>query len=403
MVHSMRSNSTSAASSRRPVFFFCLGIVLIAANLRAPITSLGPVLGNVQTDLKLNDADGGLLSALPLVVFAIVSLFAPAIGRTLGDERGLGAALAAILVGTVYRSLHASMAIWTGTIVISAGIAMANVLLPGLVKRRFPDEAASLIGIYAATMALFAGLGAGLAVPISDLPHSNWRVSLGVWSFFAAAAFAAWIPQMRTTRGALRSAPQTTLVPYRSPWRQAVGWQVSAFFAFQTVVFYSIVSWYATIAISRGVSPALAGVDMLLYQVVAILTNLGAAPLLRRTADQRWIGASCGLLYFVGTAGMFFASPYPRLWLMMAGLGAGLSLTTSLSFFALRSKDHKQAGELSGMAQFVGYGGGALGPILFGLLHETTSTWTLSLGMLVIASALVGLFAFLSGRRRTMQ
>ncbi|SDR48549.1 MFS transporter, CP family, cyanate transporter [Paraburkholderia fungorum] len=398
----MKSNAASFASSRRTAFLFSVGIVLIAANLRAPITSLGPVLGDVQRELGLNDAAGGLLSALPLAVFAIVSLVAPASGRKLGAERALGAALVAILTGTLFRSLAIHSAVWVGTLVISAGIAVANVLLPGLVKRRSPKHAASLIGIYAAAMALFAGLGAGLAVPIAHIPGSSWRVSLGVWSVCAAIALLAWLPQMRSGHREVRSPASAALATNRSPWTQAIGWQVSAFFAFQSIVFYSIVSWYATIAASRGVSPASAGVDLLLFQIVAIATNLGAAPIIKRAKDQRFIGAGCGLLYLAGSVGMMLDLPFSTLWLLVAGLGAGLSLTTSLSLFALRSASHEQAAELSGMAQFVGYGGGALGPIVFGVLHEMTSNWTYSLAILVAASMLVTLFAYQAGRDRTM-
>jgi len=398
----MESTAAPSTSSRHTAFFFTLGIVLIAANLRAPITSLGPLLGDVQSELGLSDAAGGLLSALPLVIFGIVSLVAPVLGRKLGADRGLGAALVAILVGTLLRSLAIPSALWIGTLVLSAGIAVANVLLPGMVKHRYPAHAASLIGIYAAAMALFAGLGAGLAVPIAHIPGSNWRVSLGVSSVFSAVALIAWFPRMRSAPPNSHASATRKAAAHRSPWKQVIGWQVSAFFAFQTIVFYSIVSWYATIAASRGVSAASAGVDLLLFQVIAIATNLAAAPIIKRTKDQRYIGAACGLLYLTGTLGMILNAPFPTLWLMIAGLAAGLSLTTSLSLFALRAATHEQAAELSGMAQFVGYGAGALGPILFGVLHEMTANWTYSLASLVAASTLVTLFAYQAGRGRTM-
>ena len=360
------------------------------------------MLGEVQHELGLNDSTGGLLSALPLAVFAIVSLVAPALGRKLGTERALGAALLAILIGTVFRSLSVSYAIWVGTLVISTGIAVGNVLLPGLVKRRFPEQATSLIGIYAATMALFAGLGAGLAAPIAQIPGSSWRAALGIWSVCAAVALLAWLPQMRGAQHGARSSVSPAMVANRSPWGQAIGWQVSAFFAFQSIVFYSIVSWYATIAASRGVSAASAGVDLFIFQIIAIVTNLGAAPIIKKTKDQRFIGAVCGLLYLTGSVGVMVDVPLSKLWLMVAGLGAGLSLTTSLSLFALRSASHEQAAKLSGMAQFIGYAGGALGPVAFGALHEMTSNWTYSLAILVVASLLVTLFAYQAGRDRTM-
>ncbi|RYE54837.1 MAG: MFS transporter, partial [Hyphomicrobiales bacterium] len=86
------------------------------------------------------------------------------------------------------------------------------------------------------------------------------------------------------------------------------------------------------------------------------------------------------------------------LWLISAGLGAGVAMVTSLSLFALRTRDHHQAGALSGMAQFIGYSGAALGPLLVGILHDATASWTVPLGLMIAASALVTVFATLAGR-----
>lgn len=89
-----------------------LGIILIGANLRAPITSLGPVLPAIQNELHLSGTTAGLLNSLPLLIFALLSLVAPAVGRLHGLERILGVSVMAILVGTVTRSLDLPGSIW---------------------------------------------------------------------------------------------------------------------------------------------------------------------------------------------------------------------------------------------------------------------------------------------------
>jgi MFS transporter, CP family, cyanate transporter len=161
----VKTAAVSSSSSRRTGFLVFLGVVLIGANLRAPITALGPVLGRVQSDLSLNDTGAGLLGALPLIVFALLSLIAPAFGRSVGEERSLGLSLALILIGTIVRSLPLPTALWSGTLFISGGVAIANVILPSYVKREFHDCAATLIGAYAAAMATCAGVSTGIAVP----------------------------------------------------------------------------------------------------------------------------------------------------------------------------------------------------------------------------------------------
>ncbi|MDE1171595.1 MAG: MFS transporter [Verrucomicrobium sp.] len=379
-----------------------LGIVLIGANLRAPITSLGPVLPEIQDSLSLGGFGAGLLHALPLLLFALLSLAAPRAGRRYGLERILAGAVAVILAGTVLRSLPFPGLIWIGTGLIGAGIAFGNVLLPGLVKREFPARAAGLIGLYAAAMAGCAGLAAGLAGPISHLPGSSWRWAIGCWAALALVTLMVWLPQGRKRQHHLAdAAPETR--GHTSPWRHPIGWQVSLFFAMHSLVFYSIVDWYASYAASAGIAADAAGIYLLFYQVIAIGSNLGSASLIKKLGDQRLLGLACGLFLLAGTLGMLWSPAHSLLWLASAGLGAGIALVTNLSLFALRTRNHHQAARLSGMAQFIGYAGGAAGPLLVGILHDATHGWSWPLGMLVIASGLAGVFATLAGRPRFIE
>ncbi len=393
---SLIPNSSVRAAS--PKLALCLGIILIGANLRAPITSLGPVLPDIQMALHLDGAAAGLLNALPLLLFALLSLIAPALGRRHGLERVLAGSILAISVGTFVRSLPLPSAIWLGTLILSAGIAFGNVLLPGLVKRDFPERAAGLIGLYAAAMAGIAGLSAGLAVPIARRPGSNWRWSIGVWALLSLATLIVWKRQIR--------GPQHRLVPVQapqahvSPWRHPVGWQVSLFFALHSLVFYSVVDWFASYAEQSGIPLGTAGLYLLIYQVVAVATNLGCASIIRRTSDQKLLGLACGILLLIGTAGLLVRPDLSLLWLVAAGLGAGVAMVTSLSLFALRTHDHHQAGALSGMAQAIGYSGAAAGPLLVGVLRDATGSWTPPLALLIASSALVAVFATLAGRQR---
>ncbi|WP_322050578.1 CynX/NimT family MFS transporter [Paraburkholderia bannensis] len=394
----MNNALPKATLLRRSNLFLPLGIVLIGANLRAPITALGPVLSDIQSELALGDTTASLLSALPLLIFALLSLVAPAFGRAFGLERSLGIALVGILIGTIVRSCPFAGGIWVGTLLLSCGIAIGNVLLPGLVKRAFPDHATLYIGVYAAAMASTAGISAGLAAPVAEFPGSNWRIAIALGVVITAAALLIWLPQMRYKH--VSGATHGNASSAASPWRHPIGWQVSSFFAFQSFVFYSLVTWYAAMGQTHGESATSSGFDLLLYQVIAVATNLLSAPVIKRTKDQRAIGFACGACLFIGTVGLGVAAPYPTLWLAIAGLGAGFSMTTSLSLFALRTRHHDQAAKLSGMAQFVGYAGAALGPVLSGMLHGVTGSWTASLVMLVGASLMVTVFAVLSGRNR---
>ncbi|WP_256661881.1 MFS transporter [Pseudomonas sp. Hp2] len=350
----------------------------------------------------LTGLGAGVLNALPLLIFALLSLLAPSVGRRHSLERVLTWAVAAILLGTLVRSVPLPGAIWIGTGVLSAGIAFGNVLLPGLVKREFPTKAAGLIGLYAASMAGMAGVAAGIAVPITHVAGLDWRWAVGCWALLAAITLVVWLPQWTVPS----HAPSATGIRIKegvSPWKHPIGWQVSLFFALHSLVFYSIVDWFASYAASRNVAPEAAGFYLLVYQIVAVATNLACPPIIRRFKDQRLLGFLCGLLLVIGTAGLYSGAGSPLIWLISAGFGAGTAMTTSLALFTLRTHDHHQAASLSGMAQFVGYVGAAAGPFLIGVLRDIDSGWTWPLILLIASSILVVVFATLAGRGKYIE
>ncbi|KXI30979.1 CynX/NimT family MFS transporter [Paraglaciecola hydrolytica] len=390
----MFKNAISFAKFPRFNYLF-LAIILVGANLRAPLTSVGPVLADIQNALGLDGTGAGLLNALPLLIFGLLSLFAPRLGRNYGLEPVIGFALFIITAGTILRSCDFTGAIWLGTLLLSAGIALGNVLLPGLIKRDFKHNTATVISIYAAAMAGFASLAAGLAVPISQMADLDWRWSIGCWALLSAIALIVWLPLLKgfTTNLNIQKAN-----PFTSPWRDATGWHVALFFVFHSLIFYSIVGWFASYALTIGLTALDAGFYLLIYQLVAIVTNLACAPIIAKMKDQTLLGLTCGLLLLIGTLGLYFAPSLSLIWIISLGLGGGASLTTSLAFFGLRTRDHHQAAALSGMAQFIGYMGAALGPFLIGVLNDVSRSWTAPFLVLIGASIMVMIFATLAGR-----
>jgi CP family cyanate transporter-like MFS transporter len=123
-----------------------VGILLVAANLRAAITVVGPLLGDVRGDLYISAAAASALISLPVLCFAVFSPITAPIANRLGMERTLGLALALLTVGILARSAPYTPALWTGTVVLGIAIAAMNVVLPALLKRDFPSRAGRLTG-----------------------------------------------------------------------------------------------------------------------------------------------------------------------------------------------------------------------------------------------------------------
>ncbi len=356
--------------------------MLIAANLRAALTSVGPLLEQIQQQLALSATAAGLINSLPLILFAILSPLTPALAKRIGIERTLGLALALLICGIALRSLPQDAMLWPGSILIGA---------------------AAMIAAYAAVMSLVAAIASGLAVPLASLADLGWRFSLLCWGLPALLALLVWLPQLRRSATPATREPQPTEPQrYRSPWGSALGWQVAMFMGLQSIAFYTIIGWFSAFAASHGTSAQQAGFELFVYQVVAIVANFVMVVILPRARDQRAIALGSSLLIFIGVGGLLVQPASSLVWLTFAGLGAGSSLVLALSFFGLRSQHHHQATLLSGMAQSVGYLLAALGPTLFGLLHDLTEGWRLPLIALLGLTVLQMLFGALAGRSRVI-
>ncbi|MDF1894936.1 CynX/NimT family MFS transporter [Rahnella contaminans] len=392
-------------SSARPSLiansaFFLFLILLTAANLRSPITATGPVLADICATFGLSASAAGLLNFIPLILFAAIAPLASWCGNKTGLEKSLWVAVCLITLGSVVRVMPYASGLWAGTVILSTGIAAANVLLPPLIKRDFKLHTTKYIGLYASTMAITASLASGIAAPLQHTSGFGWRLSLGIWIVPALIATVAWLPLLKNTQPRELSRQQAAPGRLKSPWKSMLGWQVSLFMALQSMVFYTLIDWFTPYASSHGISQESAGWMLFVYQAVAIVANLVCMTALKKYRDQRGISFIASLAIFTGLAGLLIFPALPLLWLVIAGLGAGASMVICLSLFNLRATDHRQAAALSGMAQCVGYGVAALGPLVFGMLHEVSHSWTVPLIVLTAVNALQLVIAPLAGRAK---
>ncbi len=168
---------------------FLVALLLVAANLRAALTGVGPLLPVIQQDLSLSATAAGLLGSLPLLMFA---LFAPLarLGARFGAERLVLAGLVALALGILLRSEGHVASLYAGTVLLAAAIAMTNVLVPTLVKQHFPGRVPLLTSAYATVMQVFASLGSGIAVPLLLWLPGGWRASLASWVLLALVTIA---------------------------------------------------------------------------------------------------------------------------------------------------------------------------------------------------------------------
>ncbi|WP_455836312.1 MFS transporter [Pseudarthrobacter siccitolerans] len=381
--------------------FAFIGVLLIAVNLRVSFVSVGPVLANISGDLDLTSAAAGFLTGLPLIAFAVFSPVAPAFASRLGLDRALWMSLLILASGIALRSLPVPGLIWAGTALIGLAIAFLNVLLPSLVKRDFPMRVSQLTGSYTATQAGVAAMGAAVVVPVAQTSPAGWRLALGIWVGLALIAMAVLLPWLRRHSSGTVNAAKPAL-SYRSPWASALGWQVTIFMGLQSIAFYVLMAWLPTIEQSRGVPAATAGIHLALFLLVSVFASLGAGGILHRGSDQRLVSFASGAVMVVTFLGLAIAPDLILMWVVLGAIGCGSLIVIALSLFSLRTVNHPQAASLSGMAQSVGYGLAAVGPVMFGGLRDLSGDWTLPLLVTAGIMAVLAMTGLLAGRNRVI-
>lgn len=397
---------TDAAPPPRPrrVVVALLAILLLGACLRAPITSVGPLLDRIGTDTGLGNGLLGLFAAMPLLGFALVSPIVHAPARRVGLERMVAAALVVLTLGIVLRSVPIAGGLWLGTILVGGGIAVGNVLAPALVKRDQPGRIALVTACFTATMGACAALGSGLSVPLSDATGGGWRLALAAWAVPVAVVAVLWSVRAAVARPAeARKAPaadrgRTGEARGRSMWRSAAAWQVTVFMGVQSTTFYVMANWLPSILIGAGFAPARAGWLLFAYHLMGIASALGVTRLMRGRSDLRAVVVLISAFIVVGAIGLLTASSLALLWVLCVATGSGASLVVALSLFGLRTRHAAQAAQLSGMAQSVGYLIAAAGPVLAGAVRDWTGSWTPVLGLVLCFGAGQGLIGLWAGR-----
>ncbi|MFD9408970.1 MFS transporter [Streptomyces sp. NPDC059989] len=370
------------------------GLLVAAANLRASLTGVGPLLDRVQAELGLAPVALGLLNTLPLLAFAALSPMVPRLAARWGQERLLGGALVVLTLGIAVRWLPTAVGLFAGTVLIGAGIAVGNVLLPSLIKRDFPNKVGLLTSAYATVMGGVAAVASGVAVPISEIAPGGWSTALGCWVLIALVAVVLWLPQMRTAPPAAQAARGQ----HRLPWGSGLAWAVTAFMGLQSFGFYVVVTWLPQIFQDNGISAATAGWLLFLFQAVAVLTSLAVPGALRWARDQRALATICSAILLLGYLGLLVAPDLALLWSVVLGLGGGACLVLALAFLGMRAQDAAGAGALSAMAQSIGYLLAAAGPVVIGLLHSVSSGWQAPLVLVCVAAAAQTVVALVAGR-----
>ncbi|MFD2396832.1 MFS transporter [Prauserella oleivorans] len=382
-----------------------VAVVVAALNLRPSVTSVGAVLDEVQRALGATETWAGALTTMPGLCFSLAGFGAPWLARRIGLHAAVAVALGVLAVGLVVRVLNGPFVVLAGTLVASAGIALANVLIPVVVKTSFAARLGLMTGIYTAALQTGGALGSAVTPPLSDA-GGGWRGGLGGWAVLAVLALALWFAATRRPAGERTDGVDgATPVSHhesarRSLLRNRLAWIVTGFFGTQACFAYIMMGWMPQVLIDAGVSRTAAGLLLGLVSLLGLPVSLLVPPLVTARGGLGWWTVGLGLLGITGVVGLMAApSAAPLLWSILVGLGMAV-FSLAIAAIALRARTGTDTATLSGMAQGFGYLLGALGPFLFGLLRDLTGGWTVPLGMVLVVLCGQLVFGWLAGKPR---
>jgi MFS transporter, CP family, cyanate transporter len=376
-----------------------VALVLAALNLRTAVTSVGPLLAELQRGVGLSPVQSGVLTTLPVVAFAALGWVTPPLARRLGAEQVLALALATMSAGLLLRArAHSGSEFLALTVPTLAAGAMGNVLLPALVKRDFPRRIGAMTAAYTTALAVGTTTAAATAAPLASLgPGRDWRLGLGAWAVPAAVAALLWLP----LRGAHPKTGEPSALAVGRLLRSRTAWAMTLYFGSQAMLAYIAFGWFAQFFREQaGASAARAGLLVAVLAGLSIPVSLVVPAVAARLTSQRPLIAGCVACYAVAYTGMVLApSAGAVVWVVLAGLG-GSAFPLALTLINLRSRTTDATAALSAFSQSVGYLLAGTGPLLVGVLRGLTGGWDAAFVLLFADLLLMSVAGWCVGRPR---
>lgn len=383
------------------------------------VTSTPPLITAIGRDIPINATIIGLMGMLPTATFAIFGFLTPYTVRWASPEKLTLIALAASVAGQIGRAFVADTPSFMLLSVLAlAGLGAGNVLLPPLVKEYFPDRIGLLTALYVTAVSLGTAIPPLFAVPVAEA--AGWRASISLWAVVSVAAALPWLTLglRRGGRGVMGSSRRAAAGDRTAGggsagagdhglkfnlWRSPLALGLAMMFGCTSLNTYAMFAWLPQMLTEAGLSRGEAGSMLSLFAILGLPLSL-TVPLLAARVRNPLPAVLIFLACFVaGYLGLFLAPGSGTwLWVVLAGIGPG-TFPLSLVLINLRTRTQAGAGALSGFSQGIGYGVACLGPLLFGIFHESFHGWGPSFLFLGASLVVLGAGAVFACRPKLLE
>lgn len=364
-------------------------ILITAMNLRLAVTAVTPLFSAIQRTLRVDSTLTALLVTLPLLCFAGGAIVAPRLINRFGIRPLIFFTNGVLLLANLLRPLTTGTLLM-GTLLIGLAVALLNVLVPTMVAQvTTTGAAARLTSYYAVTMNVVAAIGTAGAIPLAHL--WGWQAVL---MGFALPAAATLIMATRLPRHSFQQAVTTSAAPISlgaTLRHDPHAWKLTLFMGLQSLIFYSLTTWLPTIFQTLGASAALAGTLLAVFQVVGI----PAALVLNAITNLRRLLVLLVIGYLGGMAALLWSGIGWWLAAGLLGFTCSLIFSLALTLIATSSQHVGIIANRSAIAQSLGYLLAAIGPVIFGRIHDSLGSWSpvlLILLGLMLATIISGLW-----------
>jgi MFS transporter, CP family, cyanate transporter len=309
---------------RRFLLSFAL-LWLAGAALRLTVLAVPPVVPLIHADLRLSETEIGILTGLPLLLFALAAVPGSLLIARLGAVSALAIGLLVEGVAAALRGAAPSAAwLYAATVAMGAGIAIAQPAMPPIVRAWLPDRIGLGTAIYTNGFLMGATAAAALSLPfVLPLVGGSWRLGFAVWAIPVVVA-AALVPAL-APRTAAATPTAATIAQWWPDWRSSLLWRLGLLFGSNTSIYFGTNAFLADYLNATGaaelISPALTALNV--GQLPVSFALLAAAG---RLENRIWPYAVSGLGVLAGLAGVVFGTGAVIL-AAAALIGAAITLT----------------------------------------------------------------------------
>ncbi|HGK1438361.1 TPA: CynX/NimT family MFS transporter [Streptococcus pneumoniae] len=378
---------------KKQSLFFVPGIILIGVSLRTPFTVLPIILGNISQGLEVEVSSLGVLTSLPLLMFTLFSPFSTQLAQKIGLEQLFTYSLFFLTIGSLIRLINLPL-LYLGTLMVGASVAVINVLLPSLIQANQPKKIGFLTTLYVTSMGIATALASYLAVPITQA--SSWKGLILLLTLLCLATFLVWLPNHRYNH---RLAPQTKQKSQIKVMRNKQVWAIIIFSGFQSLIFYTVMTWLPTMSIHAGLSSHEAGLLTSILSLISIPFSMTIPSLTTSlsTRNRQLMLTLVSLAGVVGISMLFFPINNFIYWLaihLLIGTATSALFPYLMVNFSLKTSAPEKTAQLSGLSQTGGYILAAFGPTLFGYSFDLFHSWVPSVAALLLIDILMTVALF---------